>query len=194
MEIKEVIMREVELKAHVKGDAVALKNKIESLYGSAGDVNKSDLYFHLPGEVHQALRVRNNKGVLEFTAKKMKKDKLSEDNSEYEVLVDISQEKNAYDFFECLGYEKYFRKIKSGWEWMVDSVHVELLEVSGYRYNSENEERNLGYFLEMEILIPFNAKVELREEQKTLHDLLYRLGLDDGDIEMKSYRAMILGE
>lgn len=187
-------MREVELKAHVKGDPLALKEKIESLYGKAGDVNKSDLYFHLPGEVHQALRVRNNKGVLEFTAKRMKKDALSEDNYEYEVMVDISQEKSAYDFFECLGYEKYFRKIKSGWEWMVDEIHVELMEVSGFRYTEDNKEKNLGYFLEMEILLPFNEKVELRDEQKSLHDLLCRLGLRDEDIEMKSYRAMILGE
>lgn len=187
-------MREVELKAHVKGDYNLLKKRIESLYGKGRDVNKSDLYFHLPGEKHQALRVRNNRGVLEFTAKKTKNDTLSEDNSEYEVIVDISQEKNAYDFFECLGYEKYFRKIKTGWEWMVDDIHVELLEVSGYRYGLSSSERNLGYFLEMEILIPFKENVDLRDEQNSLYDLLHRLNLNDEDVEFGSYRRMILGE
>ena len=187
-------MREVELKAHVRGEYNALKSRIESLYGKGRDVNKSDLYFHLPGEKHQALRVRNNHGILEFTAKKTKNDFLSEDNKEYEVKVDISEEKNAYLFFECLGYEKYFRKIKTGWEWMVDDIHIELLEVSGYRYGKKDEEKNLGYFLEMEILIPFEVDVDLRDEQNSLYDLLHRLNIKDEDIEFGSYRTMILGE
>ncbi len=184
-------MREVELKAHVK-DYLQVKNKLESLYGKGTDVSKSDLYFRLPGSVHQALRVRNNRGVLEFTAKKMRNDSKSEDNEEYEVLVDIKQEGNAYAFFECLGYEKYFRKNKAGWEWTVDDIHVELLEVSGFRYGEEKAVKELGYFLEMEILIPFKEKVDLFEKQNSLYDLLKRLGFCDNDVEMRSYRSMIL--
>ncbi len=184
-------MREVELKAHVK-DYASLKEKIDSLYGKGRDVSKSDLYFHLPGSVHQALRVRNNRGVLEFTAKKMANDGKSEDNREYEVLVDIKEEENAYAFFECLGYEKYFRKNKAGWEWNVDDIHVELLEVSGFRYGEEKAVRELGYFLEMEILIPFKVDIDLFEKQNSLYDLLKRLGFTDNDVEMRSYRSMIL--
>ena len=48
-------MREIELKAHVE-NALELKTKIESLYGEGRDVSKSDVYFHLPGELKQALR------------------------------------------------------------------------------------------------------------------------------------------
>lgn len=185
-------MREVEVKAHVD-DWKALKEKIDSLYGRAGDVNKSDIYFALPGEIHQALRIRNNKGVLELTTKKMSSDSLSEDNIEYEIMADISQEQTAIAFFECLGYEKYFRKIKSGWEWMIDSIHAELLEVSGYSYREKGEEKIVGWFLELEILLPPSLKIDLREEQKTLYDLLSRLGVAENKIETKSYRSMILG-
>lgn len=184
-------MREVELKAHA-GNYLEVKKRLDSLYGEGRSVNKSDLYFHLPGSVHQALRVRNNKGVLEFTAKRMKKDAKSEDNEEYEVVLDINQEAAAYGFFECLGYEKYFRKNKSGWEWNVDSVHVELLEVSGFRYGEKNNVKELGYFLEMEILVPFHEEIDLQEKQKTLYDLLKRLGFCDNDVENRSYRSMIL--
>ncbi len=184
-------MREVEVKAHVD-DWKSLKERIDSLYGKAEDVNKSDLYFALPGEIHQALRIRNNKGVLELTTKRMSSDSLSEDNIEYEVMTDISQEQTAISFFECLGYEKYFRKIKSGWEWMVDSIHVELMEVSGYSYREKGEERNVGWFLELEILLPPTLKVDLREKQKSLYDLLSRLGISEDKIETRSYRSMIL--
>lgn len=73
---------------------------------------------------------------------------------------------------------------------------MELLEVSGFRYGEDADERNLGYFLEMEILIPFKEASEdtLREKQNKLHKVLHELGLREEDIEMKSYRSMILGE
>ncbi len=107
-------------------------------------------------------------------------------------MTDISQEQTAISFFECLGYEKYFRKIKSGWEWMVDSIHVELMEVSGYSYRKKGGERNVGWFIELEILLPPTLKVDLREKQKSLYDLLSRLGISEDKIETRSYRSMIL--
>lgn len=187
-------MREVELKAYVE-NYLPIKERIEELYGEGKTVNKADQYFHLRGEKKQALRIRDNMGVLEFTAKKTNNDSLSEDNMEYEFTSDIKEKERAFLFFECLGYEPYFRKNKNGWEWSVGEVHVELLEVSGSSNGNENREINLGYYLEMEILIPFNQKsVDLRDEQNQLHNLLYRFGLKDEDIVMKSYRAMILGE
>lgn len=188
------MMREIELKAHA-ANALELKQRIESLYGEGRDVAKSDVYFHLPGEVKQALRMRNNRGVLEFTAKKTSSDDLSEDNKEYEFTCDINERDRAFDFFCCLGYEPYFRKNKNGWEWTVGDVHVELLEVSGFRYGFENEMKSHGYFLEMEILIPFRqTSVDPREEQNKLYNLLHRFGLRDEDVERGSYRSMILGE
>ncbi len=187
-------MREVELKARVV-DYLSLKEKIEALYGEGKTVNKSDQYFHLPGNKHQALRMRNNKGVLEFTAKKTSNDSLSEDNMEYEFFASIEEYDRAFNFFVCLGYEPYFRKNKTGWEWSVGDIHVELLEVSGKSNLKPQEENTIGYFLEMEILIPFNQKnIDLRDDMNQLHNLLYRFGLKDDDIVMASYRSMILGE
>ncbi len=137
--------------------------------------------------------MRRNNGVLEFTAKETSNDSRSEDNREYEFSADFSQFDNAFLFFRALGYEPYFRKNKNGWEWSVGEVHVELLEVSGFRYGCEKEERSFGYFLEMEILIPFKeTNIDKEEEQNKLLNLLYRFGLKTQDIEMKSYRTMIM--
>ncbi len=188
---------EIEIKAHVL-DAESLKEKIESLFGEGKSVNKSDLYFHRKGEKHQAFRIRRYNGSIEFTAKNTRADGLSEENDEFEFNAPVTEVKKAEAFFECLGYEPYFRKSKTGFDWdlVQGDIHVELLEVSGFRYGCDSDERNLGYFLEMEILIPFKEASEdtLREKQNKLHKVLHELGLREEDVEMKSYRSMILGE
>lgn len=188
---------EIEIKAHAL-DAESLKEKIESLFGEGKSVNKSDLYFHRKGEKHQAFRIRRYNGSIEFTAKNTRADGLSEENDEFEFNAPVTEVKKAEAFFECLGYEPYFRKSKTGFDWdlVQGDIHVELLEVSGFRYGCDSDERNLGYFLEMEILIPFKeaSKDTLREKQNKLHKVLHELGLREEDVEMKSYRSMILGE
>ena len=188
---------EIELKAHVK-EPEKLKARIESLSGEGKSVNKSDLYFHRPGEKHQAFRIRRNNGVLEFTAKNTRSDALSEENDEFEFFADVRESEKAEAFFTCLGYEPYFRKSKTGFDWdlVQGDIHVEMLEVSGFRYGCDSEEKNLGYFLEMEILIPFKeaSPDTLREKQNKLHKVLHEFGLGEDDIEMTSYRSMILGE
>lgn len=188
---------EIEIKAHVQ-DEEKLRGKIGSLFGEGRSVNKSDLYFHRKGEKHQAFRIRRSNGVLEFTAKNTRADSLSEENDEFEFFAPVTEEEKAGAFFECLGYEPYFRKSKTGFDWdlVQGDIHVELLEVSGFRYGEDTGVRNLGYFLEMEILIPFKEASgdTLREKQNKLHKVLHELGLREEDIEMKSYRSMILGE
>lgn len=176
-------MKEIELKARVS-DEQKLKTLISSICGEAKIVNKVDYYFRKPGEKQQALRVRNNNGKLEFTAKKTSHINDGERNLEYEIHGDIKEIEKSKDFFRCLGFEDYFKKIKNGWEWTYDEVHIELLEVN-----------DLGYFLEMEILIPFNKNEndELDAERK-LHYYLAKFKVPSENICTKSYRAMILGE
>ena len=188
---------EIELKAHVP-DWEKLKGRIESLQGEGNSVNKSDLYFHRPGEKHQAFRIRRNNGKLEFTAKNTRSDGLSEENDEFEFSAPVEEREKAEGFFKCLGYEPYFRKTKMGFDWdlVQGDIHVELLEVSGFRYGCDREEKELGWFLEMEILIPFKeaSPDTLREKQNKLHKVLHEFGLGEENIEMTSYRSMILGE
>ena len=175
-------MREVEIKAHAK-DYLAVKAEIEKQYGKGMDVKKVDHYFRRPGEIKQALRVRENNDHLEFTAKKNSKSKEGENNLEYEVELSLDQLDSSLMFFRALGYEDYFIKRKSGFEWNTGSVHVELLDVN-----------DLGWFLEMEALLPFDSDDnDVAKANKELHRLLKEFLLSEDDIEMKSYRFMILG-
>lgn len=176
-------MREVEIKARAE-DYKAVMAEIEKRYGKGGEVHKTDHYFRVPGEKKQALRVRENNGHLEFTAKKTTNDKGGEDNLEYEVELSISELDNALLFFRALGYEDFFIKRKNGFEWMAGSVHVELLSVN-----------ELGWFLEMEALLPFDSdEAEAKKANEELHRLLHEFSLSECDIENRSYRKLIVGE
>ena len=172
-------MKEIEIKAHA---SLSLKTEIDRLTGDKGEsVEKDDLYFRRPGEEIQALRIRVNNGRMEFTAKKQRNIKLSEDNLEYEVSLSIDERENAISFFKCLGFEEYFRKHKRGYSWYYDGIHIELLEVN-----------DLGVFLEMEALLDFESSPsDVKKAQEKLYFLLDRFGLRD-KIERTSYREMIL--
>ena len=176
-------MREVELKAHVDDWAI-VKEKIESICGSGNIVSKRDQYFHKPGEKHQAFRIRDNNGSMELTSKQTGQNENGENNLEYELSAPIGEYDKALGFFKNLGYEPYFRKYKNGWEWTIDDVHIELLEVN-----------DLGFFLEMEILIPFKSSEEdVSDSQFHLQKLLAKFGISKDQICSKSYRSMILKE
>ncbi|HIS13455.1 MAG TPA: CYTH domain-containing protein, partial [Candidatus Ornithospirochaeta stercorigallinarum] len=116
-----------------------------------------------------------------FTAKKQHLGERSEDNLEYEIHLDKKERESAIQFFECLGFEKYFRKHKRGFSWHYEGIHIELLEVN-----------DLGAFLEMEALLPFEAdESAVSSAQDELYSIIDRFGLSD-QIERTSYREMIL--
>lgn len=172
-------MREIEIKAHVF-DVDRIKLLIESFAGKAGLVDKKDTY--LKNEKGKLVRIRINNGNLESTTKETRKDENGdEDNLEYEIQIRSSFEETLA-FFNDLGFEFYFHKYKNGFEWNFESVHIELLSVN-----------DLGWFLEMERLMDFDIDNSSKENEiKHLHKLLSEFGLNDGDIETKSYRSMIL--
>ena len=56
------------------------------------------------------------------------------------------------------------------------------------------EVNDLGYFLEMEALLPFDADNRMKDDARSkLIELLHLFGLEEKDIERRSYRSMILG-
>lgn len=173
-------MREIEIKTHVP-DASSLLAELERRYGKGREVHKRDHYFHLPGEVLQSLRIRNNNGKLEFTTKHSSNDGKSENNEEFEFFASEEEYERAVAFFHALGHEDYFVKIKDGWEWYDGEVHIEVFQVN-----------DLGYFMEIEILIPFDASNAFVEEKREkIASLVRSLGLEN-EIENRSYREMIL--
>lgn len=174
-------MREIELKAHA-GDPVSVRKNLEKLYGEGKDVHKSDHYFRRPGESIQAMRIRSYNGIIEMTCKKTSSNENGENNFEYEFQASPDQLEPAIRFFHALGLEDFFVKKKDGLEWYGDGAHIELLSVN-----------NLGWFLEIEILLPFNApEDDVARAGRDIHRILHSAGLSEEDIEVRSYREMIL--
>lgn len=174
-------MREIEIKAHVK-DAECLKKRIDSICGFGRVVSKKDTY--LRNAEGALMRIRDNSGNLEATVKQSNKSALGEENNlEYEILLSSSFE-DSLAFFNAIGYSFYFNKYKDGWDWHYDGVHIELLKVN-----------ELGWFLEMEILLPFSVDSDrVDREHSKLKSLLDMFSIDLSAIEKRSYRMMILGE
>lgn len=175
-------MREVEIKAWAD-NFDGIKSYFDSVAGESHAVCKEDYYFRRPGENIQALRIRNNNGVLEITTKhNSKNEKGEENNYEYEFLSPVDQLDKAKDFFVCLGYEHYFDKSKNGYDWSYKGTHVELLEVKG-----------VGAFLEIEALIPFDADDKLVAEKiSVIHEIFKEAGVSKERYEKRSYRSLIL--
>ena len=172
-------MREIEIKAHAYVD---MKKRIDSLYGEGSEVHKLDHYFRRPGESIQAMRIRSHRGIIEMTCKKAALDEMGENNYEYEFQAPSDQIESAVRFFHALGLEDFFVKKKDGWEWFADGAHIELLEVN-----------DLGFFLEIEILLPFDASEhDAAAAGKEIRTILSKCGADEAAIESRSYRDMIL--
>ena len=175
-------MREVEIKAWVD-DFDSVKQFFDSVSGPGQSVDKEDCYYRRPGEKIQAFRIRKNNGVLEFTTKiNSKNEKGEENNCEYEFESSLDQMDKAKLFFENLGYEFFFEKIKRGFDWKYRGVHVELLCVE-----------HVGTLLEMEALIPFDATdSDVSEAAALINSILDEVGIPKSKIEKRSYRSMIL--
>ncbi len=174
-------MREIESKARV-ADPERVKAILDFRFGEGREVHKKDHYFHLPGASVQSLRIREYDGKIEITTKHSSRDGNGENNAEYEFLAADGQYGKAVDFFHALGHEDFFVKEKDGWEWYADDAHIELLSVN-----------DLGYFAEIEILLPFDADESLSDKcGKRILSMLSSLGLE-GSIERRAYRDMILG-
>ena len=172
-------MREIELKAHA---SASVKERIDSLFGAGKEVHKLDHYLRWPGVEIQAMRIRSYKGIIEMTCKKTMRDALGENNSEYEFQAPSGQLDDTVRFFHALGLEDFFIKKKDGWEWHSGRAHIELLEVN-----------DLGFFIEIEILLPFDADPEEIEDARVhIHRILNECGVGEDSIETRSYREMIL--
>ncbi len=172
-------MREIELKAHA---SESLKAFFDDRLGEGRPVDKLDRYFRLPGEAVQSFRIRRYNGKMELTCKRNSWAG-NENNEEYEFLAFPEEYEKAAAFFHALGHEDFFLKHKIGWEWNDGDAHIELLSVN-----------DIGTFLEIEILLPFDASEdECSSAAARIRKIMADAGILDEDIERRSYREMILG-
>lgn len=189
---------EVELKAHVD-DHVLLKERISRLPGisSAMVIQKKDVYYADPLHKGPWFRVRlekqcgedePEKGILVFTHKIHERSEGTENNQEQEFSVGIDQETQVYAFCAALGLKEYIRKEKSGWSWFLTygndftvPLHLELLEVS-----------SLGWFLEMEFVLPDMVDVDTVEKaRELLREMLVSLDIKKTAVESRYYMDML---
>ena len=139
---------------------------------------KEDRYFGAPGSTAQ-FRLRRDGGRLICTFKEKKVDDRFEVNRECEFGV---SDETAFERFAAhLGYECVTEKRKVGRSWLVGAVRCELSEVSA-----------LGFFLELEIVLPEDSDEEERDRAKEqLFAMLSELGVDESNVEARPYTRMI---
>ena len=174
-------MREIEMKAHARdyGSVLAV---LSARLGEGREVHKYDHYLRRPGEEVQSMRIRRFPDRLEFTTKVNSRVGTLEDNREYEFSAPLDQFESSVAFFHTLGHEDFFIKVKDGYEWTDGKAHIELLGVN-----------DLGWFLEIEVLLPFNAgAAEVDEAKGQIMAIFRECGIEEQDIELRAYRDMIL--
>jgi adenylate cyclase class 2 len=88
------------------------------------------------------------------------------------------------ELLERLGLKPGVRKHKQGWAWTCGNIHAELCEVSG-------RNRNLGWFLELEILADDAETETVAAARKELLGLLARLNVARDCIEERYYSELL---
>lgn len=182
---------ETEIKAHVQEGMVdSIKAKLMSVPSCVdhGNISKFDVYWSDSEEGDPVFRTRketcNGKTDVLFTAKPSKtktKDGI-EKNVELEFEAQGGQWDRVLQFVRGIGCKVCRVKWKKGWHCNLEhngfDIHAELLNV-----------RYLGWFLEMEICT--EGELDFASADKTLHELLYFVGLDSSAVEPLGYNKML---
>lgn len=170
---------EVEIKAHAYRE---LKEVIDQFLRTEGrPVTKDDIYYAMPGDVTPRFRIRTEDDDLLITAKQNHREGGVECNRELEFSHRPKEDRAVMDeMARMLGYETFIHKHKEGWQWYLEDVHIELLNVT-----------HLGWYLEMEII---SDKPDLKDNQEKvmkLYMILESVGLCSCDVEQRSYQLML---
>ena len=198
---------EIELKAHAK-DPSGCMNRLNEIAGNGTAFSKNDSYWFVPENKPamlpdsriklppSGLRVRQEKKFIfagtseetEYTCVtwkyKEKKDGL-EINEEHEFKV--SDGTIFEQMLLMFGLEKRIAKQKEGWVWQYEGITAELCDVSGII--KPGNAKNLGWFLELEILAKTGSDIAAAGERLLL--LLEKAGINKENIESRYYSEML---
>ena len=183
---------EIELKARVE-DHQALRDRLSLLAPAALLFEKDDCYW-TAGEgslLRYGIRLRREriagpsgegeeKALVTYKTRETREG--IEVNDEREFAV--SDAACCEDLLRLLGLEPGTRKHKRGWAWVFGDIRAELCEVSGLR-------RNLGWFLELEILAEDSKAPTVEGARRQLLELLERVGLTRDCIEERYYSELL---
>ena len=197
-------MAEIELKAHVH-NLKGCKNRLSAIAGEGTAISKDDTYWLAPGVLRyfSGPRVRqetagNNVKTLVTWKNKQKLNGI-EVNDEHEL--EVSNGKVFEELLVQLGLEKQLVKRKEGWAWQYDGITVELCKVSGSSKKSSKKSslakqgrtKNLGWFLELEIITGNDSEAVIAAARKKLFALLEKAGIGEELLESRYYAEMLEG-
>jgi adenylate cyclase class 2 len=203
---------EIELKAHA-AHSVECKAKLTGLAGEGTPFSKDDAYWFVPVFIQAAtayggglpdsgLRVRRERAgdtghtIVTLKRKEMRAECEVNDEQEFAVSDGAAFE----ELLDLLGLEKRIHKRKQGWVWRYRGITAELCKVSGSVRTepeiAEPEEprpggRNLGWFLELEILAKEDSPVTVAAAREQLLSLLEQAGIGKECIENRYYSELL---
>lgn len=180
-------MIEVELKAHV-ADPAKVEAALRSFTTFVRAFDKKDAYWHGPEwRAHRGtrgFRVRTDDGEATATFKDKRTEGGIEINREREFVV---SDPGAFaEFVERLGCEPFYAKRKRGLRFETGqgksrAIALELAELDG-----------LGWFLEIEELVPEGDPAAIALAQGEIRSLLARAGVDESEIEPRFYSELLM--
>jgi adenylate cyclase class 2 len=186
---------EIELKAKIVNPKVC-KKSIESFAGKGTLFSKDDSYWFagrnsrkLKKFPSSGLRLRQNKSGK--TLQSLVTWKYKERRNGLEINEEHEFELKSGDEFEqlleMLSLEKRIIKHKNGWVWHYNGISAELCEVSGFIRTA----KNLGWFLELEILSDKDSAKTAAAAKKKLLAFLEKAGIGKENIEDRYYAEML---
>lgn len=179
-------MLEIEIKARIP-QPETLKSTLERDFKSLGSQVKKDRYYCEAGseqscqpETHRIARLRVDGSKTCLTVKRKRVEQGVEINEEFEVKVESFAD--AEQVLVALGFVSFLNKEKS--TLLFQDPHGAKLEF--------NEIKGLGYFLEIEELLPDSSdQAAIESCKRRLKDRLATLGLSEADVEPRPYMALL---
>ena len=177
---------EIEIKARIS-DPEALKRALEKDFAFLGEKVKKDRYYCEEGkqencqpETDKIARLRVNKESVCLTVKRKRVEEKVEINEEYEVNVDDFD--NAESVLRALGFVPFIEKVKI----------TQLFQDPEGPKLEFNEIKGLGFFLEIEDLLPEKSCSEdIARCKSALKARLESLGLSEQDMEARPYMTLL---
>lgn len=181
-------MIEVELKARV-AEPGQVEERLRSFAHFVKDFDKADAYWHGPdwrlARGTKGFRIRSEDGKTIVTFKTKRCEGGMEINREREL--EVSDRGIFVELIERLGCEPFFEKRKTGRRFEYEAggtgrpIALELAELQG-----------LGWFLEIEALLPEEDPAAIALAQGEIRGLLARAGLPESTIESRYYSELLI--
>lgn len=182
--------KEIEAKAHITPfEKDSLIQKFNKMYGTSKSEIKKDAYFEDEDGTHS--RIREEGGEYIYTKKRQSMKGSIEVNDEDEKILSESQKDVYIQTHKILLF-----KSKQGYIWTTAiqngtesyQMNIEIVKVEG-QYK-DKAHRDLGWFLEVELLIPNADTITIEWGTKTINAFFKDHALDL-KIEKRKYMEML---